>query len=255
MAICSAKSILRGLGLFLALAIAAAANAADLKVLSTVGVQTVVEELAPQFERMTGHKLTITFGVSNLMKQQIAAGESFDVAIMTSTVTDELIEQGKVLAATRTDIAHGGIGIGVRAGAHKPDIGSVEALKRALLDARSVAYSKAGASGIYFAGLLERLGLAEAMRPKTKYGTSNVGEMVAKGEAELGVQLINELLAVPGVEIVGPLPKEIQNYVTLTAGVATQAREPALAEEFIRFLTAPAALPVIKAKGLAPGGV
>ena len=124
-----------------------------------------------------------------------------------------------------------------------------------LLDAESDAYSKAGASGIYFAGLLERLGLADAVRPKTKYGTSNVAEMVAKGEAELGVQLINELLAVPGVEVVGPLPTEIQNYVTLTAGVATQAREPALAEEFIRFLTAPAALPVIKAKGLAPGGV
>ena len=174
---------------------------------------------------------------------------------MTSTVTDELIEQGKLVAATRTDIAHGGIGIGVRAGAPKPDIGSVEALKRALLAAKSVAYSKAGASGIYFAGLLERLGLAEAMRPKTKYGTSNVGQMVADGEAELGVQLINELLPIRGVEIVGPLPAEVQSYVTLTACVGTQASEPAIAEEFIRFLTAPAALPVIKAKGLEPGGV
>ena len=118
MAICSTKSISRGLGLLSAFAMAAVANAADLKVLSTVGVQTVVEELAPQFERMTGHKLAITYGVSNLLKQQITAGESFDVAIMTSTVTDELIEQGKVLAATRMDIAHGGIGIAVRAGAH-----------------------------------------------------------------------------------------------------------------------------------------
>jgi molybdate transport system substrate-binding protein len=255
MATCSAKSISCALGMLFALAMAATANAADLKVLSTVGVQTVVDELVPQFERMTGHKLAITFGVSNLMKQQIIAGENFDVAIMTSTVTDELIAHGKVLAATRTDLAHGGIGIAVRAGAHKPDIGSVEALKRALLDAKSIAYSKAGASGIYFANLLEQLGLAEAMRPKTKYGTSNVAQMVAEGEAELGVQLINELLAVSGVEVVGPLPAEIQNYVTLTAGVATQAREPALAAEFIRFLTAPAALPVIKAKGLTPGGV
>jgi len=255
MAIGSTKSVLCWLSLLLPLAMAATANAAELKVLSTVGVQTVVEELAPQFERATGHKLAITFGVSNLMKQQIAAGESFDVAIMTSTVTDELIGQVKVSAATRTDLAHGGIGIAVRAGAPKPDIGSVEALKRTLLDAKSIAYSKAGASGIYFAGLLERLGLAEAMRPKTKYGTSNVGQMVANGEAELGVQLTNELLAVPGLEIVGPLPAEIQSYVTLTAGVATQAREAALAAEFIRFLTAPAALPVIKAKGLTPGGV
>jgi len=236
-------------------ALPAPVHPADLKILSTVGVQTVVQELAPRFERATGHKLDITYGVSNLMKKQIADGESFDLAIMTSTVTDELIGQGRLVAATRTDIAHGGIGIAVRAGAPKPDIGSVEALKRTLLDAKSIAYSKAGASGIYFAGLLERMGIAEAMQPKTKYGTSNVGEMVANGEAQLGVQLINELLPVRGVEVVGPLPAEVQSYVTLTAGVGTQAKEPAIAEQFIRFLTAPAALTVIKQKGLEPGGV
>ena len=255
MTIRSARSIPAGIGVVLALASIAVASAADLKILSTVGVQTVVEVLAPQFEKKTGHKLEISYGVSNIMKKQIAAGESFDLAIMTSPVTDELIQQGTVVATTRTDIAHGGIAIAVRAGAPKPDIGSVDALKRTLLAAKSIAYSKVGASGIYFAGLVERLGLAEALKPKTRYGTSDVGEMVAKGEAELGVQLTNELLPVRGVEIVGPLPPEVQSYVTLTAAVGSHAKQPAIAEEFIRFLTAPAALPVIRAKGLEPGGV
>jgi molybdate transport system substrate-binding protein len=152
----------------LASALGAIANAAEIKVLSTVGVKSVVDELGPQFERETGHKLAITFGIANVMRKQIEAGESFDLAIMTAPVADALIKQGKMVAATRTDVARGGIGIAVCAGAPKPDIGSVEALKRALLDANSIAYSREGASGVYFAGLLEQFGMAEAMRPKTK---------------------------------------------------------------------------------------
>ena len=210
-------------------------------------------ELAPQFEQKTGHKLAITFGVANVLKRQIEAGETFDLAIMTAAVADDLIKQGKIVAATRTDVARGGIGIAVRAGAPRPDIGSVEALKRALLDARSITYAREGGSGIYFAGLLERLGIADAMKPKTKYGTGNVGELVAAGEAEMAVQLITELIAVRGAELVGPLPAEVQSYIVLTAGVGTQARQPELAREFMLFLTAPAAVPVIKARGLEPG--
>jgi molybdate transport system substrate-binding protein len=229
------------------------AHAAEIKVLSTVAVQPLLEELAPEFERETGHRLAMTFGVSNTMKRQIDAGEHFDVAIMTSPVTDALIEQGRVVATTRTDIARGGIGIGVRQGASKPDIASVEALKRTLLAAESVAFSREGWSGLYFAGLLEQLGIAEAMQPKIRYGAANVGEMVAGGEAQLGVQLINELMAVTGVEVVGPLPAEVQNHVILTGGVGTQAGDPAAAEAFLRFLTAPAAAPLIRSKGLEPG--
>ena len=168
-------------------------------------------------------------------------------------MADDLIKQGKILAATRTDVARGGIGIAVRAGAPKPDIGSVEALKRALLDAKSITYAREGGSGIYFAGLLERLGMAEAMRAKTKFGTGNVAELVARGDAEMAVQLITELIAVRGVELVGPLPAEVQNYIVLTAGVGAQAKEPGLAKAFLQFLTAPAAVPVIKSKGLEPG--
>jgi molybdate transport system substrate-binding protein len=253
MAARSVISIAVSVGIFSAVAAGAPVNAAEIKVQSTVGVKTVVEELAPKFERETGHKLTIVFGVSNIMKRDIAAGVPFDLAIMTAPVADELIEQGKLVAATRTDVARGGIGIAVRAGAPKPDIGSVEALKGAVLNAKSIAYSKEGASGIYFAGLLERLGIAEAVRPKTVYGTSNVGDLVAAGEAELGVNMITELLPVRGLEVVGPLPPEVQSYVVLTAGVATQAKEPGAAAAFLRFLTAPAAASVYTSRGLEPG--
>ena len=253
MAVCSRMSTAVSLGLFFVLASGAIANASEIKVLSTIGVKSVVEELAPQFERKTGHKLAITFGVANVMKRQIEAGETFDLAIMTAAVTDDLIKQGKIVAATRTNVARGGIGIAVRAGAPKPDISSVEALKRALLAAKSITYAKEGGSGIYFVGLLERLGIAEAMKPKTKFGAGNVAELVAAGEAEMAVQLITELISVRGVELVGPLPAEVQNYIVLTAGVGAQAKEPDLAKDFLQFLTAPAAVPVIKSKGLEPG--
>lgn len=241
------------LGLLVVLASVASAHAAELKVISTIGVKSMVEELAPQFERQTGHKLAITFGIANVLKRQIEAGETFDLAIMTATVADDLIRQGKLVAETRRDVARGGIGIGVRAGAPKPDISTVDALKRALLDAKSITYAKEGGSGIYFAGLLERLGLAEAMRPKTRYGTGNVAELVAAGEVEMAVQLITELIAVRGATLVGPLPAEVQNYIVLTGGVGTQAKQPELAREFLQFLTAPVAVPVIKSKGLEPG--
>lgn len=253
MAARSTIAIAACVGLLPALVSGPSARAAEIKVLSTVAMESVLEELAPQFERDTGHRLAITFGVANVMKRQIEAGDPFDVAIMTAPVTDALIEQGRIVPATRTDMARGGIGIGVRKGAPKPDIASVDALKRTLLAADSVAFSREGWSGLYFAGLLERFGIAETIQPKIRYGAANVGEMVASGEAQLGVQLINELMAVPGVEVVGPLPAEVQNHVILAGGVGTQARDPAAAEAFLRFVTAPAAAPLIRSKGLEPG--
>ena len=254
MAVCSRMPTVAGLGLFLVLASGAVARAGEIKVLSTVGVKSVVEEMAPQYEQKTGHKLAITFGLATTLKRQIEGGEAFDLAIMTGAVADELIKQGKLVAATRTNVARGGIGIAVRAGAPKPDIGSVDALKRALFAAKSITYNKEGGSGIYFAALLERLGIAEDLKPKTKLATGNAPELVAAGEAEMVVQLITELLPVRGIELVGPLPAEVQNYIVLVAGVGTQAKEPAIAKDFLQFLTGPAAGPVIKAKGLEPGG-
>ena len=172
------------------LAQAAVAHAGEIKVLSTLGMRSVVEELAPQFERTTGHKLNLTFGITSALKRQIEAGELCDIAIMAAQFIDDLIKQGKLRADTRTDVARSGIGIAVRAGAPKPDISTVEALKRVLLDTKSIAYSKEALSGIYFASLLERLGIAEAMQPKTKFGAGLVAELVAKGEADMAVQLI-----------------------------------------------------------------
>lgn len=234
------------------LAQAAVAYAGEIKVLSTRGMRSVVEELAPQFERTTGHKLNLTFGNTSALRRQIEAGEPFDVAIFGVSFIDDLIKQGKLRADTRTDVARSGIGIAVRAGAPKPDISTVAALKRALLDTPSIVYNKEATSGIYFASLLERLGIAEAMQPKTKFGAGFVAELVAKGEAEMAVQLISDHLAVPGVELVGPLPAEVQNYVVFTAGVGADVKDPGPAKELITFLTAPSAVPVLKPKGLEP---
>ena len=246
-------SLAATVGLLGVLAYAGALRAAEIKVLSTVAVKAVVEELGPQFERQTGHKLAVTFGVANTMRRDIEAGAPFDVAIMTAPVADALIQAGLIVPSTRADLARGGIGIAVRTGMPKPDISSVDALKRALLAADSIAFSKEGWSGLYFAGLIERFGMTEVMKPKIRYGAANVGEMVAAGQAQLGVQLINELLAVPGLELVGPLPAEVQNYVILTAGAGARARDPAAAESFVRFLAAPANAALIRSKGLEPG--
>jgi len=236
-----------------ALTAIASAHTAEIKVLSTIGVKTAVEELTPYFERRTGHRLAITFGAADVLKRQIEAGEMFDVAILTSAVADDLIKQGKLVAASRTNIARGGIGVAVRAGAPKPDIGTVDALKRAVLEAPSVTYAKEGGSGIYFAGLLERLGIAEAVRAKTKLGEGHVAELVARGEADMAVQLITELTSVRGVELVGPLPAEVQSYIVLVGGVGSRARDVATAREFLQFLTSPASARVFTAKGLEAG--
>jgi len=234
------------------LAQAAVAQAGEITVLSTRGMRSVVEELAPQFERTTGHKLNLTFGTTSALRRQIEAGEPFDVAILGAPFIDDLITQGKLRADTRTDVARSGIGIAVRAGAPKPDIRTVAALKRALLDTPSIAYNKEATSGIYFASLLERLGIADAMQPKTKFGAGFVAELVAKGEADMAVQLISDHMAVPGVELVGPLPAEVQNYVVFTAGVGADVKDPGPAKELIKFLTAPSAVPVLRPKGLEP---
>lgn len=163
------------------------------------------------------------------------------------------INEGRIIAATRTDVARSGIGVEVRAGARKPDISSVEAFKRALLEAKSIAYLRVG-SGLYLAGLLERLGIAEAIKSKvTRPDSDIVSELVAKGEVELGMVVITQILTTAGVELVGPLPAEIQSYVAFTAGISVNSRAPEAAGGLIKFLTGPVAAPVIKAQGMEPG--
>ena len=242
-----------GIGVMFLLAQVHAVQSAEVKVLSVRPLKTLLEELGPQFERTTGHKLMIKYDVSAALKRQIDAGETFDVALILPAIIDELLKHGKVAAGTRTDISRAAIGVAVKKGAPKPDIGSAEALKRTLLNAKSIAYSGEGASGIYFKGVLERLGIAAETNPKLKpLGSSAVVPAVAKGEVELAVISPPAILAEPGAELVGILPKELQHYVVYTAGVSAAAKEADAAKALLKHLTTPAAMSVMKSKGLEP---
>jgi molybdate transport system substrate-binding protein len=224
-----------------------------MKVLCTNGVKSVMLDLVPAFERKTGTKLTLVWGATTALLKDLEGGAGGDLAILTAEAIDQLIGLGKVVPGSRVDLARSAIGIAVRKGAKKPDVSSPEALKRALLAARAVAHSKTGLSGIYFPTVLARLGIAEEMKSKIVIpdpGTP-VGEVVASGQAELGIQQISELLPVSGVEIVGPLPAELQKITTFSAGVLTTAREPDAAKTLVRFLAAEFS-PLLKSKGLEP---
>lgn len=236
------------------LAISAGSQAAEIRVLSSNGVKTVLEELAPQFEKTTGNKLLFEFAPAAQLKAQIEKGEGFDVALLTASGIDDLIRQGKLAAGTRADITRSGAGVAIRKGAPRPDIATAEGLKRALLAAKSIAYVAQGATGTTVRKIIERFGIVDEMKAKTKplSGTS-AADAVAKGEAELGFTQISEILSVEGAELAGPLPAEVQVYTVFTAAVGTNAKEGAAAQALIKFLTAPAAVPVIKAKGMEPG--
>jgi molybdate transport system substrate-binding protein len=242
------------IGFTLSLAPGAGAQATEIKVLASNGVKTVLEELAPQFEKSTGHKLAFRFAPAADLKGQIEKGEPFDVAILTTALIDDLIRQGKLAPATRADVAKSGAGVAIRKGAPKPDIATAEAFKRTLLAAKSIAYVGTGATGANMRKIFEQLGIAEDMKGKTKIlaGTS-AADAVANGEAELGFTQISEILPVAGAELAGPLPPGVQIYTVFPAAVGAGASDAAAAQSFIKFLTAPAAAPVIRAKGMEPG--
>jgi molybdate transport system substrate-binding protein len=231
------------------------ADAAEIKVLVSNALKSSMEELAPQFEKATENKLAITFGAAAEIKTSIQKGAAFDVAILTQAVTDDLVKEGKLAAAGRADIARAGAGVAARKGAPKPDISTVEGFKHALLEAKSIAYVEAGATAPYIKSLFERLGIADQIKPKLKpQPTSNpAAQAVANGEAELGITQISEILPYAGAELVGPMPAEIQLYTVFPAAVAANTKEPESAKALIKFLTAPAAIAVLKAKGLSPG--
>lgn len=245
--------------LFLGL-VSGTADAAEVKVLSAEAMRPVLSELSGEFERSTGHKLVITYGTAGAVRDRIQGGEIADLAIITAPQVENLVKQGKVVADGRIIVAKVGVGIAVRAGAPKPDLGSVEAFKRSMLAAKSVIYAdpaRGGAAGIHFAQVLERLGIAADMKPKSKLIPGSPGpgvaELVAKGEGELGVTQISLIGGAAGVELAGPLPAELQHYTVFSAGVVTGAKEAEPAKALLKFLTAPAAVPVIKAKGMEPG--
>jgi molybdate transport system substrate-binding protein len=226
------------------------ATAAEIKVMYPPPMRTVLSELIPQFERTTGHKVAVTYESSWLLVERIQKGEMPDVAVLTVRQADDLIREGKL--ARRVDVARSSIGLAVRAGAPKPDIGSVEAFKRTLLAAKSFARNEGADSGVFMVGLLERLGIAGEMSAKsTLVRRGFVAELVAKGEVEMAVQQMPELMAVPGVDTT-PLPPEIQHAIVFSAGIPAAPNAPGVVNELITFLASPAAAAVIRAKGLEP---
>jgi molybdate transport system substrate-binding protein len=207
-------------------------------------------ELVPPFERASGHRVTTLWVPSVQMMTRLKGGETVDLVILSAASLDELVTAG--IIANRIDLARSGIGIAVRAGAPKPDVSSGEAVKRAVLAARSVVYST-GPSGIYLAGLFERMGVAAQVTPKLKRVQGEpAGTVVARGEAEIGFQQMSELLPVAGIDVVGPLPPDIQQITAFSAGLHVAAKEADAAKALVRFLTAPAAAPVIRKKGMEP---
>ena len=229
--------------------------AADVKVLTAGAMRGVLAELLPQFETDTGHKVSLDNATAGMLAQRIEAGEAFDVAVITPKVIDGLIGKGKIAPGSRVDVAKVGIGVAVKEGAPLPDIATVEAFKRTLLAARSVAYidpKAGGSSGIYFDGLLDRLGIAGEVRPKARLKQGGyVADLVASGEAEVAVHQISEIVPVKGVVLVGPLPAEVQNFTTYTAAIGAKAKEPAAAKVLIdRLTTSVFAGVVMKSKGM-----
>jgi molybdate transport system substrate-binding protein len=227
------------------------ADPAEIKVLSSIATREAYNVLVPQFERASGHKVATTWaGTTDIMKR-MAAGERYDLVMISSVELDELIRQGKIAAGSRVDIAKSGIGVAVRAGSLRPDIGSGEALKRALLAARTVGYTS-GPSGVYMAALIERMGIAAEIKPKHRSVPSGgtIGSIVASGEAELGFQQVSELVHIEGIDYIGPLPPDVQKVTVFSSGIQVGSSNPDAAKELVKFLTAPAAHPAIKAAGL-----
>ena len=242
------------LGIALSAGLALGAGAAEVKVFASNGVKTVLEELGPQFEKATGNKLVFRFAPAADLKGAIEKGEAFDVAVLVTAGIDDLIKQGKLVAATRTDVAKSGAGMAMKKGAPKPDIATADSFKRTMLGAKSIAYVATGATAANMRKIFDQLGIAEEMKAKTKALSGiSAAEAVAKGEAEFGFTQVSEILHVPGAELAGPLPPGVQIYTVFPAAVGTGAASPAAAQAFIKFLTAPAAAPVIKAKGMEPG--
>lgn len=254
-----ARIAARSLGLvLLGLALLADARAAEIKVMNSGGFTAAYRELLPAFEQATGHRVVTAWGASmgnapDAIPVRLARGEPADVVILAESGLVNLINQGKVAAPSRVDLARSSIGMVVRAGQPRPDISTVEALRKTLVEARSIAYS-ASASGVYVSTeLYQRLGISDIAGPKSQRILSErVGTVVARGDAEIGFQQISELLPIQGVDFVGPLPAELQRVTIFSAGILTDAREPAAAQELIRFLASPEAENAVRRSGLEP---
>jgi molybdate transport system substrate-binding protein len=234
------------------------AGAAEVRVLASAALASSLAVLKPMYEKASGDKVDLVLGTSGALAKRVADGESADLIISTGAGIDALIKDGKVVPGSRIDIARSGIGVAVKAGAPKPDISTPQALKAALLAAKSVAYTdpkSGGASGIHFVKVLADLGIADAINAKAKFGQGGLtGEFIVKGEADMAVQQLPELKSVPGIDIVGPLPAALQSITLLSSGVLAGAKMPDTARALVNFLRSPEAVAVLKDKGLEPGG-
>jgi molybdate transport system substrate-binding protein len=242
------------IGLFV-LTQAATGNAAEIKVYSTIGMRSVLEELQPKFEKASGHKLEITWGLAAGLAKRVADGESPDALVAIRGGIDGLVKSGRVSEPSAVTLALSGVGVSVRSGAPKPDISTPDKFKAALLAAKAIAYSdpsKGGASGVYFAKVAERLGIADAVKAKSKFPeTAGLpGKLLLDGTADLAIAQVPELLEVQGTDFVGPFPGDLQNATVFAAGVITGAKQPEAAAAFLKFLQTPEALATIKAKGM-----
>lgn len=246
-------SNLSPIALLLAMACSNAAQAVEIKVLSGNGAKSAVTELGAQFERLSGHKVTIHFEVNPGVKKRIDDGEAFDVAVLNPPFLDEQIKNGKIIANTRTVLGRAGIGAAIRAGAPKPDISTVEGFKNALLASKSVAYPGEGSSGRYFVTVIERMGLTQAMASKMRPMPAEYNvEVVASGEVDMVVVVASRINGVPGVQSLGTIPQSLQTWIGFTAGLARHAKEQEAASELLRFFKSPAAEKILRDKGVEP---
>lgn len=242
-----------GLGVLVTVVCGTAVKADELNVFVPRAIATVLERVGGQFQHQTGFKLVIVSDVGAGLIRHINAGEPFDVFAGTPAQVDALAKDGKIVPDSRTGLVRSGIGVEVRAGAPKPDISTVEAFKQTLLNAKSIAYLKEGASGLYLAGLMDRLGIADAIKSKLiRPETDTVSELVAKGEIEIGMVVSTQILTTPSVQFVGPLPAEIQSYITFQGAVSTTSHAADTARALLKFLTGPVAIPVILEQGMEP---
>jgi molybdate transport system substrate-binding protein len=235
-----------------AIVVGTSASAAEIKIVSSVGIRGLMEALQPEFERTTHHSLVFTFGTAAKLKKQLDDGMAFDVVVLPTAMLDDLSKGAKVQAASVAGVAKSGNGLMVRKGTALPDISSPERFKRALLEAKSVAYSKEGQSGIAAAKVIDRLGIAEQLKPRIFVETRPGGGVTAVlgGDAELAFSLISEIVTVPQVTLVGPVPGDLQTYVTFAAGVSSTAADAAAARTFVEYLRSPAVRSMLAAKGM-----
>jgi len=235
---------------------AQAAGAAEIKVLTTGAFKQVVVALVAEFEKATGHKVVVDNGTVGQLTKRVDGGETFDVLVLNPRGIEDYIKKGNIVAGSSARLAKVGVGIMVKAGAPRPDVGTVEAFKRALLAAKSVGYidpASGGSSGIYVAGLLDKLGIADQIRPTARLQKGgHVSDLVVSGAAEIGIHQMSEIVSEQGVTLVGPLPAAIQNYTTYAVGLAAGARNAEAARAFIKVLTGPAAAALLQSRGMEP---